>query len=192
MDWVIVYNRSEKGAAHYGDIENFQKEFKLRHAVSLKSIFPEEATVRMRKSMPGDIALVDNLSTMIGSLVVSEKVCRLFEKEGVKNLELLPIHVLNHKGKPVKDRYFVINVLTMADCVDVAKSEIVWNKIDPTVATTVRKLVIDPAKIPEGVKICRPKSVKFEILFHRSLADKIEADKLKGFGFVELDQYWFT
>jgi hypothetical protein len=189
MDWLITRCKSERGAARFGTIENYQEDYKLKQATSLVDSFPGDAAIRMRKSAPDEIELIDSLNTLASALIVNDRVCQLFEQEGVTNIELLPVKAVNHKGKVVKERYFVVNILSSIDCVDASQSKVKWNNIDPTMISGVEKMVIDPQKIPPNLKLCRLKSMKFETIIHRGLADKIRGAKLRGFAFIEIDQF---
>jgi hypothetical protein len=189
MDWLIVRRKSERGAARFGTIENYNEDFKLKLAVPLRASFPADARIQMRKSAPDEIGLVDSLNTLSSALIVNERVCQLFEREGVDNIELLPVKAFNHKGKEVKDRYFAVNILSSVDCVDTKQSKVTWNNIDSTMISGVEKLVIDEKKIPKGLKLCRLKIMEYQTIIHRSLVDQIRAEKLKGFGFVEIDTF---
>lgn len=55
----------------------------------------------------------------------------------------------------------------------------------------VEKMVIDEKKISKDLKLCRLKSMEYQTIIHRSLTDSIQAEKLKGIDFVEIDQFTY-
>jgi hypothetical protein len=189
MDWVFVSPHAEGELARFNLFENYADDYQLVMGVSVADGFPADVLVRMNPDVKDRLALGDSLMSPNNSLLVNDRVRELFAAQGVTNVEWLPLKVLNHKGKPVKDKYFVANILTLVDCIDTKKSVVKWNDIDPELIAAATKLVVDPSKLPTDVKIFRPVHLDFEILIHRSLAQAIEAKKLTGFQFREVDAY---
>jgi hypothetical protein len=190
MDWLVVRSQIEPGAAHFTHIQNYEDSFRLKHGVPLRDSFPAESEVRMDPDFPNDIELVDSLYSSRAYLVVNQKVRQLFERAGVTNVEFLSIRVVNHKKRPVKEAHFVVNPLSLVDCIDVAKStRIEWNSITPTMIDGLKKMVLDPARLPTDIKLFRPTNMNYVMLIHRCLADQIGAEKLRGFRFTEIDAF---
>jgi hypothetical protein len=190
MDWLIVRSQSEPDAAHFSSIQNYDDDFQLSECVSLKATFPAEAEVRMDPDYPSDIELVESLYAGRAELIVNAAVCQLFERAGVRNIELLPIKVINHKKKPVKDAYFVVNILSQVDCIDLAKSAgIEWNSIDPTMMDSIQTMVLDAGRLPADLKLFRPAKMSYLMLIQRGLAEQIQAAGMRGFSFTEIEDF---
>jgi hypothetical protein len=191
MDWLFVSATIVENAAHFSNIRNYPNDWELDECMPLRDKIPAAAEIRMKADFPNDIELVDNLYVGGSVLYVNERVCKLLDAQGVKNVEFLPIKVLNHKNKPVKEKYFIVNILTRVDCIDLKASKLVWNDIDPEMIGGVTKLVIDPARIPKDVKLFRPQRMQYKMLLHRTVADAIKAERLRGFYFTEVKDFQY-
>jgi hypothetical protein len=55
----------------------------------------------------------------------------------------------------------------------------------------MRKLVVDPAKLPKDLKIFRPKQMEQTTFIRRDVAEKIQAAGLRGFLFEEIEDYTY-
>jgi len=189
MDWVFVSPRAEGDLAQFNLIENYADDYQLDMGVPLTDGFPPDALVRMDPDFKDQLALGDSLMSPNSSLIVNDRVRDLFAAQEVTNIEWLPLRVLNHKGKPVKPKYFIANIQTLVDCIDTKNSVVKWNDINPQLIASATKLTLIPSKLPGDVKIFRPVHLEFEILIHRRLAQAIEDKGLSGFQFREVDAY---
>lgn len=189
MDWLFVKGHVEDDFAYFRHLENVENDYDLDSCISMLESFPADAQVRMDPDFPDEIALADSLGSNGKLLIVNGRVRELFESQGVKDVEWLPVAVINHKGKVVKEKYYVINLLRAVDCIDLEQGTIEWNDINPDMIATVKGLVIDETRIPSGLKFFRPARMQYAMMIHRSLAEAIEAEALTGFLFTEVSAY---
>lgn len=189
MDWLIVSSNAVPDAATFTGLAKYPEDFKLTNCEPLKAGYPADVELRMDADFPNDIELVESLYSSNNPLIVNEKVTELFASAGVDNVELLPVNVINHKGKRVKPSYFIINILTCVDCIDLDQSVFEYNSIDPDSICFLEKLVLDPERLPTKVKLFRPKHMQQIMLMHRTLVQELEADGARGFIFQEASEY---
>jgi hypothetical protein len=189
VDWLFVRAHVENDFAHFKKLRNVDDAYKLGMCMSLATSFSADAQVPMDPDFPEEIALADSLEATASLLVVNDRVRELFEANGVQNVEWLPVKVINHKRRPVKEKYYVINVLSSGDCIDIKNSVFEWNKIDQDMMSSIKKLVVDETRLPADVKLFRPWHMPYAMMIHRTVADAIMANGLTGFLFTEIAEY---
>src|SRR4051794_17048015 len=80
------------------NVEGVADEFELGFGVSRANGWPADARCLMDPIRPRDVQLADGLFGS-GRIIVSPKVQAALAAEGVNRVELLPIKVVNHKGR---------------------------------------------------------------------------------------------
>ena len=91
-----------------------------------------------------DDKLYDVMRVKYDNAVVSEKVAAVLR--GQPNIELLPVTLVDHGGKPRAEKYFFLNPLAI-DCLVIESCHVQWNHIDPDSASELAAIVIDPARV---------------------------------------------
>ena len=103
------------------------------------------ATVKVAMEPPKkDDKLYDVMRVKYDNAVVSEKVAAVLR--GQPNIELLPVTLVDHGGKPRAEKYFFLNPLAI-DCLVIESCHVQWNHIDPDSASELAAIVIDPARV---------------------------------------------
>jgi len=188
-NYALITTIPEGDAARFGYIQNYDKSFKLSAGIELSSSFPPDAAYRMHDDFPDNIALSDVLYNPDSQIVISEKVRSFLDTAGVQHIEYLPVKVLNHKGREVKERYFIANMLPLVDCVDLEKTQHEENLLDPDELINIRNLTVHEDKIPADFQLFRLKAISGAMLIHRALAQKLKAAGFRGFATPELSEY---
>jgi hypothetical protein len=143
--------------------------------------FPDDAHFVMNEKFPKGIKLGDVILNQEGLLVCSQKLVSFLEAhKALKNNEVLPVGLVNHKGRREKDAYFVVHQINRPKCVDHAKSDGVKSPINPDVYQELRKIVLIDEAIDPEVAIFRPAECPEAPLFRSDLADKILAEGFTG------------
>ena len=190
MDWLFVRPHApEPDFARFLRIEDYADDYLLDQSTPLSEQFPSDARIRMNPNFTDRLVLGDSIASGSNILVLNGRARALFEEQGANNIEWLPVAVLNHKKKPVKESYFIANILSSVDCIDKSKSVLGWNPIDSEQIDTAEKLVLDEQRLPAELKILRPLHLHYCMLIRRSLADAIQAKGLTGFMFTEVAQF---
>jgi hypothetical protein len=95
------------------------------------------------------------------------------------------VAIVNHKGKKIPEPYYIMNPLTIIDCIDKAQSNITWNSIDPDAISGVLKLVLDQGKIDPEALFFRAKHMPHRVFVNRKFAKKLEDAGFTGITFME-------
>lgn len=191
MNYVHIDNVAEGNAARFRHMLNYEDRFELDKGIPLQEKFPSDAAYRMRDDFPDNIELHESLYNLDGQLVINEKVRAFLEAEGVQHVEYLPIRIINHKEREVKERYFVINMYPLVDCIDQSKTQFEWNPLNDEAMMDVSNLTVSQERIPPDFKLLRPKYLPSVILIHRDLARKMKEAKFRGFKVSEVSDYRF-
>lgn len=178
-----------RNACRLKSLEGLQDDYELDKGIALKKRFPANASFRMNDKFPNDLKLEDFTWNPNKVLVVSERVCEILDANHLKNNELLPVAIFNHKGRKEKASYFILNQLVHQDCIDLGKSVVVMNNIDPQLISTVKKLVIDEVRIDPEMLIFRLAKHPFVPFFRSDCAAKLKAAGVTGINFLEIQQW---
>jgi hypothetical protein len=186
----MVWDRTYKeGFCVITKLEGFKEQWLLLDGVSLAGKWPDGVTFKMSPQYPKDINLSDNLyggSYRVISGRLKEALTPLLGKSKV---EFLPASILNHKGRVASKEYFVLNPVDIVDCIDVEKSGVVWNSIDPSAISSCEKFVLKEDAIPEEAIMFRPKSFTDTILIRREIAKQLSSGELTSLSFLDLSNY---
>jgi hypothetical protein len=144
----------------------------------------------MSPDFPKDVKLADVLKNTNRFLIVSEKLLEfLTSAKALRQNEVHPVAIKNHKGRIEKAKYFLVHQIDHPSCVDESNSVGVKSPIDPTQYLSVEKLVLDPRRIDEKLLIFRPAEYRDRPFVREDLAAKIEAAGFTGIAFFDVDTY---
>lgn len=169
-------------------IEGFDDDYKLGRGDSLTEEWPDGVAFRMSQNYKNQIKLSDNLLTPERIIIASKRLSEFFLEKEIKNLEYLPVTIINHKNRVADTEYSVVNLVTTQDCVDIEKSGVVWNKINSNYITSFDNLVLDEERIDEDALLFRAKHISGLIFIRKDLARQIEEAGFTGIYFVELSE----
>jgi hypothetical protein len=114
--------------------------------------------------------------------IVSPKLGALLREKCPKDAELFPIQVLSPQGKVLAADYLALNPLAV-DCLDLEKCEPTWYQLASDSIESVKRLVIDEARVPADKQLFRVTGSSAFIVLRRELAEAIEAAKCTGVRF---------
>lgn len=170
-------------------LEGVDRDWELSEGVPRAASFPAGALLRMSNRHPRDIALTDNLINLGRLIVASARLKDFLQARGLKNVEYLPVSIINHKGRVASKDYFVVHPIVPQDCLDLQASGARYSHIIPSDVASVQKLVIDPARVDPDVSLFKLKSYGPPTLIRRQLAEEILQAGFRGVAFLELDEY---
>jgi hypothetical protein len=168
--------------------KGIEKSSQINKGMTRAEGFPDDAYCRMDPEFPKDIQLSDSLYGTV-FLIVSKALKEGLEKEDVRNVEFLPIRVVNHKARTASKDYFIVNPLTVIDCIDTAKSGVTWNAIAAKKIDYCKKLILQEDRVPPECLIFRPLYWPNLIVVRRELADKLNEGGFTGLSFIEPKTY---
>ncbi len=188
-NYVLIEPAYEDDAARFGSMLNYDDRFELREGIPLSDTIPPDAAYRMSDDFPDRVALHDVLHNLDRQLIVNEKARAFLEAESVRHVEYLPIKVLNHKDRVVNERYFVVNMFPLVDCIDLTQTQYKRNRLDPEKLMHISNLTVHEDKIPADFQLLRLKSAASVVLIHRDLAARMKAAGIRGFSTPEVSEY---
>jgi len=188
-NYVVWKNKRVANGCVLNDLKGVPKIFQLRKGISRLAGFGEDAVYKMKPDRERDMIVPDSVFNTELLIVASARLKDYFEKLNIPWVEYLPITLLDHKGKPVKDPCYIINALDPVDCLDVDKCEATWSKMVPDDIDELKHLVIDETKIDPQRQLFRCKHYYRVVLVKRELAMAIEEAGFTGIGWLELDKY---
>lgn len=162
-------------------------EYLLYRGVPVKSWFPENPTFYVSKTYGCE--LTDSLPNPINLYFASERLKAFMEEHSGANLEFLPIRLLDQKERPIREPYYIMNLLDTADCVDLEKSKFRRSEISPEFIMKFYLLVLDESRIPKDKKLFRLKEKPNLIITREDLAQEILDSDFNGMMFQELEEY---
>jgi hypothetical protein len=169
-------------------LQNVPRTFDIANGVSREQGFPADAQFQMNPAYPKDVMLPDNFSNLEGFAVVSNRLKTFLEGKEIPAVEYLQVAIVNHKGRLASPDCFILNPLTVQDCIDVSASQVKWNAIDRSILS-LNALVLDDTKIDPRFLLFRPAGLLEVILVHRDLASELVAQQFTGLRFVECEDF---
>jgi len=184
-DFVIWENEYNEGSCVIQNPEGFGEQHMLMEGVGLLNQWPDNVVCRMDTEYPKDIQLTDNVYGGNFVVVSGRLKAQIALLAGASEVEFLPVAILNHKGRVASKDYFILNPIGTIDCIDVKESGVVWNAINTSHISRVKKLVLRNEAVPTEVSVFRPTHLNRRILVRRSLAYRVSSDGFTGLSFQE-------
>jgi hypothetical protein len=189
MAFVFWKTRTEPGTCTCTALRGFDEEHRIAYAQPVADRFPSDTFYKMSDDAPHDIGLADAIDNHDNYLLVSPALQAFLEAEGGARAEYLPTQILNHKGRVASDEYVVVNVLDVVDAIDLDRSDVKWNNIDPDKITRFRTLVLDEERIPADRRMLRLKHFPNRLLVREDLAEAIRDRGFTGVSFVPTEGF---
>ena len=189
MDYLVSKPRRGKGVCALGGIIGMERAYELQQGIPLKQAWPKDARFKMDPDMPRDTKLEDFLFNLASAMVVAERVRAFLEKEKLKQIEFLPVTVVNHKDRPEKAPYFIVNCTANQDCIDESKTTFKPNEIDPDTWSSVQNIVFDPKRLDPELRLFRMKRYPLIDVWREDLAEKARGQAFTGVKFIPLSDF---
>jgi hypothetical protein len=187
-DYLIWDAPVEMKACSLAAMEGWEDDYKLLTGESCLKEFPKKAKFQMDPEHRSGVQLRDSLRNMDQLLVVSNALRDLLASLKISALEFIPVPIFDHKKKPVPSEYSIVNPMEPVDCLVIDKCDVRWGRVDKNKISRLKKFVIDESKIASNRLLFRAKHYD-AVLVHRKLATQIDAAKLTGVRWVELENY---
>jgi hypothetical protein len=148
----------------------------------LAKVWPDDVSFKMSPKHPKDVTLLDHISNLENVLLISPKFRDVLRSQGLKELEFLPVKILDHKGRVASKEYSILNCLRVVDCVDQKKSDFSWDELDEP-SMDIDKMVLNPNALGEDDRIIRAKYVPAQMFFREDLTQSILGQGFSGVAF---------
>jgi hypothetical protein len=168
--------------------QQIEKGFQLQRGISRAENWPVDVTCEMSQEFPKDIELSDNVHGS-GFFVVSKRLRDFMTEYGVANVEYLPMQILNHKKKLASKDYFILNPLSVVNCIDIEASEVEWSVIRTDFIEECASLVVQDSLVPPDVHVFRAKHLEADVLVRSELVDALKIAGFEGLLFTRAEDY---
>ena len=93
---------------------------------------------------------------------------------------MLPVAIVNHRGRQEKAPYFIVHQLARPECLDEAKTKGTRSKIAPAQFQFLKKMVLDGQRIPPGLMLFRAAQYPLLPLVRSDVAESLAKLDLVG------------
>lgn len=169
--------------------ENIDRHWEIHDGLPRADGFPLDALFRMSKDHRRSIALLDSAMNLADHTVVSAKLKDFLASKCLKNVEFLPVSILNHKGRIASRDYFIVHPILPQDCLDIEKSGVHYNHIIPTFISFVDQITLDLGRLDPEVRLFRIKNFGIPVFVERTLANEILDSGFTGLTFIEPEDF---
>lgn len=132
--------------------------WELVEGVPRAATFPADCTYAMHPDFLHNTLLVDNLINTDRLVVVSLRLKQFLEARGIKQLEFLPVTIMDLRERPASRDYFIVHPIEHVDCLDLEKSGARFSAIDPE---TIPVLVLVPPTPVSHTPVSHPGLPRF-------------------------------
>lgn len=193
MEWMENFRlwdtKDEGNTCTLSPIQGFERTFRLNHGISLLNNWPSDVFFDMDPEYPKDIGLTDNLQNSDQVIVASKSLISFLQEKNLKGLENLPVAIRNHKGRMIKEEYFIVNPTEPQDCIDLDLCKPTYFSIYPDYIQYVEQLVIDPERIEDKIAIFRLLNFWPPIVVRTELAQEISNQSFTGIEWADPLEY---
>ena len=159
----------------------------INEGISLLGRWPEGLTLQFSKDRLEGVILTDYIANTINWLIVNEKFKKSLEQLNMDYLEYLPVGFLDHKGRPKKEPYWVVNFTNLFPAVDYERS--VYKEVSGGTLDFFKTLVLVEEIEKDGPPIFCLKEQPAMFFFRQDYKEKIEKLGLTGFRLIPTDEY---
>ena len=120
--------------------------------------------------------------------MVSKKLRALLETEADAEIEYLQFSLLNHKGRPVEQEFYIANIIGTQDCVDRVKTEARESALKPGKYSGLFKLLLDQSRIDPKSKLFRISAKPTVLIIRSDLRAVLEHNGITGMRFIAMGE----
>jgi hypothetical protein len=150
--------------------------------------FPSDVTHTVSADYPHNIALDDVLRSPQLVFLISPRLKAFLEERKVKQVEFLPVTILDHKKKPA-GHYFILSPIHPLNCLDEAASGAKPNPMAPSQVHEIQQIVLKPGSVDPELEIFKIDRMSQHVMVSRSLAQAIDAAGFTGLSWTEFRDF---
>lgn len=188
MDYLVWSAAPVGNVCTLEPIVNVTRFVELTRGVPLQETFPEDAFLQMSKNFKKDTKLVDDVMNGNGIKICSKKLVEFLKSKELKNIEYLPVTILDHKKKVASKDYCIVHPVGLQDAIDLKASVPQYNAILTTKINSVNQLIIDESRVDSQVRVFRLVGLTRPVLIDAKLADEIRSEGFVGSFFKALKE----
>jgi hypothetical protein len=187
----VVWSRSNavKNSCVLNELVGVDEIFQLTIGTPLADKFPENVHFTLHPDFPHHLVLIDSLNNINRVIVGSKRLSDFLQARNPKCVEYLPVGIMGHKRKMLSRQYSIIHPIEPVDCLDIDRSGVSWNKLVEGKIRSVKRIVLDPARLDPDREIFRLNRFFEVILVRRDVAEAIDKEQFSGIRWVNLEDY---
>lgn len=176
-----------KNGAVLQNLQGVDRTFALRDGESFAGRFPASAHFQFDPDFKRDTLPVDCFINVNGFMVCSDQAAEFIRGQAPEAVEYLPVRILDHKGKPLSGRHWIVHPLGVFDCIDIARSRVTWSAFDAASIDEFEHLEFDASRVPAQHQMFRAKGCPSLLLLRRPFAEAMVQQGLTGADWREID-----
>lgn len=126
----------------------------MRFGEAVGNRYPEDPRIYLEPSRPG-IKLASFIGNTVGYLIVCTEMKDAILGADIREIEVLPFKLYNHKNRLHSDDYWIVNPIGSFDCVDRVASDIEYLDASQKDTVAVKKFVLDPTALNNAPDLFR-------------------------------------
>jgi len=187
--YVIWTHAAVEHAVVLDEMKGYDDDFRLVNGERVAKGFPSKVKFTMDKEFPTDTLLTDNLLNSDRLIVASERLADFLRERDSKLIEYLPVTIVDHKRKPIKEPYFIAHPVDPVDCLDIEACGAKYLPIDEDNIWKLDRLAVQESKVSAQRMLFRPKAYNAVILVRRDLANAISKEGFTGVSWTEIEDH---
>jgi len=187
--WIIKSHSLSDGAFLSRLSSKMPESYKFDEGISLVDEYPpvEDCIIYYASEDLERTQLYGFQNNISSLLIVNGEVKSILEGVLADGIEYLPIWLCDHKHEVSSKDYFICNVLSKADIVDMDKSEYEEDDFDEDQIDSLSKLVVDYDAMPEDAKMFRASKKLDQIFINDDVKQALEKAGIEGYVVKEAD-----
>ncbi|HPH69878.1 MAG TPA: hypothetical protein PLF40_29200 [Kofleriaceae bacterium] len=196
--FVLAPNANDTSAYVSGVPAAITKAYQLCQGISRRAGWPDN--VEFQLSDGAELGLSKRAASRMSSMpdyvensktwhICSGALANVIADAAAVDVELLPATILDHKGRPAKRDYFIVNVLPLIEAVDRNASVFMPSSATPSAIFSFTRLVLDHRVLQHEPAIFRLKEEHQTTLVREDVVKTLASSGLTGFRFIEPANY---
>jgi hypothetical protein len=150
----------------------------IKRGRTLKEEFPSDAYFVMNPDRKKDVKLGEQHYNLERMVVVGARLSDLVRSLGEPSVDLLPVKILDHKGRVASLDFNIVHTARTVDCLDPEASKAVWNPVDSSLIMSWGTLTLK-AGDHDFPKLFRVRHIPSFIFVREDVATAIKDLRLK-------------
>lgn len=164
-----------------------RNKFKLGKGISCSDWFPDHPEIQVREDK--GIVLADSIPNSGELLIVSEKLKTVLDEVEGADFEFFPVTILDKKGRASEKEYYVANLLSVIDCVNMVESKYVMDPLRKGQVDWFSELRLDESRIPADQLVFRLKDLTRLLIVRSELVNNIQQADCTGIYFEPVEDH---
>ena len=188
VDFFVWQFEDVPNACVLDELIGVEKTYQITKGIPRAATFSGNAAFTMDPDFPNDTLLVDAFETTKKMTVISPRLKTFLQEQTLKNVEFLPITILNHKKRPAA-QYFVLHPIHPVGCLDMKESDVQWDPIDDSRIYKVTSMVLDVSKMDPEIQLFKIKYFYDFVIVRQDLAEIIKVQNFTGIKWTKLADF---